>query len=85
LAFTKRFEIVNEYQELPTNLHILFSGWTNLKPVNPYKFPETNIFTEENPPKENWTICGGNCFECACRGTGCWTIHNGETLAFHKH
>lgn len=86
LAFTKRFEIVNEYAELlPENLHILFSGWTNLEPINPYKFPETNIFTEENPPKENWTICGGNCFECACRGTGCWTIQKGETIAFHKH
>lgn len=43
LAFTKQYSIVNEYIEkngdLPENMHILFSGWQNLTPVNPYDLP----------------------------------------------
>ena len=88
LAFTKRFEIVNawirENGPLPSNLHILFSGWQNLKPVNPYKLPETNVFGKEGP-KEDWKVCGGNCFSCACRGLGCWKATTGDIVAFRKH
>lgn len=88
LLFTKRFEIVNAYikafGDLPENLHILFSGWDNLKPVNPFKLPETNVFGKEGPA-ENWKVCGGNCFECGCRGVGCWQAKKGDTIAFKKH
>lgn len=88
LAFTKRYEIVNawikENGSLPKNLHILFSGWENLKPVNPYKLPETNVFGKEGP-KEEWKVCGGNCFNCACRGLGCWKAEPGDVVAFKKH
>ena len=88
LLFTKRFEIVNAYikafGDLPENLHVLFSGWDNLKPVNPYKLPETNVFGKEGPA-ENWKVCGGNCFECGCRGVGCWQAKKGDTIAFKKH
>lgn len=89
LIFTKRYNIVNawiaENGQLPENLHVLFSGWTNLEPENPYNLPETNVFDNENPPAEKWILCGGNCQTCACRGTGCWTVKNGETIAFKKH
>lgn len=89
LAFTKQFEIINawidENGDLPENLHILFSGWTNLKPINPHGMPETNIFDENNAPKEDWLICGGNCSECICRGVGCWQVLPGQTIAFKKH
>ena len=89
LCFTKRYEIVNEYinngNTIPGNMHILFSGWENLAPKNPHKFPETNIFTTENEIQDNWKICGGNCFNCACRGVGCWQAGKGETIAFKKH
>lgn len=93
LCFTKRYEIVNTYIRnhggdvncIPENLHILFSGWTNLKTVNPYDMPETNVFKEEAEIQDNWKLCGGNCFNCACRGVGCWQLKTGETVAFKMH
>lgn len=89
LMFTKRYEIVNKWiadnGELPENLHILFSGWANLKPVNPHKLPETNVFKSEDEIREDWKLCGGNCFNCACRGVGCWQAGKGETVAFKMH
>jgi len=88
LAFTKRYEIVSAWIRkngaLPENLKILFSAWDNLKPVNPYNLPESIAFGKEGPA-ENWLVCGGNCFECGCRGVGCWTAQNGDTIAFKKH
>ena len=89
LAFTKQYEIVNNWVsencEIPENLHILFSGWTNLKPINPYNFPETNIVEHGEKPHDNWKMCGGNCFECAMNNCGCWNAKHGETIAFNKH
>ena len=87
LAFTKRYEIVNawinENGELPGNLHILFSGWEDMAPVNPHSLPETNVYEQE--PDESWLLCGGNCFECGCRGVGCWQAQKGDIIAFKKH
>ena len=88
LAFTKRYEIVNDYlneHRLPTNLHILFSGWTNLTPDNPHALPETNVIEHGKEPEEAWKICSGNCFNCAKAGTGCWTAQPGDVIAFHMH
>ena len=89
LCFTKRYEIVNGWiednGELPCNLHILFSGWTNLTPVNPYNLPETNVYTCEEDFNDSWLTCGGNCFNCACRGVGCWQAKNGDIIAFKMH
>ena len=89
LAFTKRFDVVNAWidanGDLPENMHILFSGWTNLVPNNPHNLPETNIIERGATPADNWIICGGNCFNCACRGLGCWQAKNGDVIAFHKH
>ena len=89
LCFTKRYEIVNswvdENGEIPSNLHILFSGWNNLETINPHDMPETNVFKTEDEIKENWKICGGNCFNCACRGVGCWQAKTGDTIAFKLH
>ena len=89
LIFTKRFELVNacidSYGDLPENLHVLFSGWTNLTPDNPHKLPETNVYSCEADFNPDWLTCGGNCFECACRGVGCWQAKAGETIAFKLH
>ena len=89
LVFTKRYDIVNAWidngGEIPENMHILFSGWENLAPENPHNFPETNVFKTESDIKEDWKICGGNCFSCACRGVGCWQAGKGETIAFKMH
>ena len=89
LVFTKRYEIVNAWTEkngeIPANLHILFSGWNNLECINPHGLPETTVFANESEIRENWKICGGNCFNCACRGLGCWQAKKGETIAFKLH
>lgn len=89
LAFTKRFDVVNRYIEendsFPENLHILFSGWNNLKPNNPYALPETTVFDHEDEFNPDWKMCGGNCFECVCRGLGCWQAQSGDIIAFKKH
>lgn len=90
LAFTKAFNTVNKYiaenGDLPNNLHILFSGWTNLKPLNPYNLPETNIITKDmDTIPDTWKICGGSCQDCICRGLGCWQAQKGDIIAFHKH
>lgn len=89
LSFTKRFNAVNRYidmfGELPENLHILFSGWEDMKPENPHSLPETNVFGKNEEAREEWLVCGGNCFTCGCRGLGCWQARKGETIAFRKH
>jgi hypothetical protein len=89
LAFTKRFDVVNawisENGELPHNLHIMFSGWENLKPENPHNLPETNVIMPGQAKPESWHLCGGNCEECAIAGAGCWAARPGETIAFNKH
>lgn len=89
LVFTKRYEIVNEYlatgAALPENLHLLFSGWTDLDPVNPYELPETNVYATEDEIRDDWKLCGGNCFECGCRGLGCWQARRGDVVAFKLH
>ena len=89
LCFTKQYEIVNEWikenGKIPGNLHILFSEWTNLKAINPYNLPTTNVYEKEEEIQDNWKLCGGNCLNCACRGIGCWQATNGETIAFKIH
>ena len=93
LMFTKRYEMVNAYIDrsgpLPNNLHCLFSGWTNLFPTdggwNPHRLPETTVYAKEEDIRPEWTLCGGNCLDCAIHDGGCWTARSGETIAFKIH
>jgi len=89
LIFTKRYEIVNAYIEnggtIPENLQVVFSGWENLKPINPHGLPESNVIMPGADIPADWKTCGGNCFECFCRGVGCWELKPGETIAFRLH
>ena len=94
LAFTKCYDIVNGYLDqhngfLPENLHIIFSLWDsewNVRVRNPYDLPKSAvIFKSGCNSTEYEKICGGNCFECACQGVGCWTLQKGETIAFYEH
>ena len=89
LMFTKRYEIVNRFLEIggaiPKNLHILFSGWTNLTPDNPNHLPETTVYATEADIKPEWALCGGNCLDCAIHDGGCWKAQKGETIAFKIH
>ena len=89
LAFTKQYDIVNNYinimGELPENLHIIFSEWGTQQPENPHNLPTAAVIFKGTEPKDNWKICGGNCAECACQGIGCWELKQGETIAFYEH
>lgn len=89
LAFTKQYEIVNawiaENGPLPANFKVIFSGWDGWRCENPHGLPESNVIFPHTEIPDGWKICGGNCFECACRGCGCWELKNGETIAFYKH
>jgi len=86
-GFTKCYEIVNRYIKehghLPKNLHLLFSGWYETLPINPYSLPESRVFDEVLP--EGWLGCCGNCMECCCIGTGCWKAEKGEIVGLKKH
>ena len=86
-GFTKCFEIVNRYisenGKLPDNLHLLFSGWFDNLPINPYNLPESRIYVGELP--EGWLTCGGNCAECSCIGLGCWKATAGDIVGLAKH
>lgn len=89
LAFTKRYGIVNAFLDecgaLPKNLHIIFSEWDGVEMPNPYNLPTAAVVRPGCEPADDWKICGGNCFECACRGVGCWQLKKGETIAFKLH
>ena len=93
LMFTKRYEMVNrdieELGPLPKNLHCLFSGWTNLFPteagLNPHRLPETTVYATDGDIRPEWTLCGGNCLDCAIHDGGCWAAQPGETIAFKIH
>lgn len=89
LMFTKRYEIVNKFisdgNTIPANLHLLFSGWTNLGPINPNHLPETTVYATEADIKPEWTLCGGNCLDCALHCGGCWDAKPGDTIAFKIH
>lgn len=89
LAFTKQYNIVNDYLNnggtIPENLKIIFSNWGAWKCENPHALPECEIILKGSEPAPDWKICGGNCTECACRGIGCWELKNGETIAIYQH
>ena len=91
LAFTKRYAWVNEYidnhGELPENLHIVFSGWKNLKMDNPHNLPEAHVRFKDGycEAKENAIEWYGNCTECTIAGCGCWKLEKGEQVVFNQH
>lgn len=91
LCFTKKFDIVNQHLDMggtiPSNLHIIFSAWKDLKMDNPYLLPEAHVryrngYTTAN---DNAKECGGNCTECAITDDGCWTLKSGEQVVFNEH
>lgn len=91
LCFTKKFDIVNQHLDvggkIPKNLHIIFSGWKNLKMNNPYLLPEAHVRYRDGytTASDNAKECTGNCTECAITDGGCWTLKNGEQVVFNEH
>ena len=95
LCFTKKFDIVNEkIAELsletcmfPANLHLIFSGWSNLEMINPYHLPEAHVRLRDGTTtaREDAVECNGNCTECALTDDGCWNLKSGEQVVFNEH
>jgi hypothetical protein len=89
LAFTKQYNIVNEYLNgggtIPDNLKIIFSNWGKWKTENPHNLPVCEIIFKGEKPAPGWKICGGNCTACACAGIGCWELKHDETIAIYEH
>lgn len=89
LAFTKCYDLVNGYLDtwdrLPDNLHLIFSAWPGMPMNNPHQLPVANVIFRGQVPDDAWKICGGNCFDCACRGVGCWELKQGDYIAFYEH
>lgn len=90
LAFTKKFEIVNDYlaagNELPENLHVVFSTWDKgFKVDNPYGLPMTYVsFKDKSKNAEIPPLaipCTGKCDKCLA----CWSLHNGQSVVFKQH
>ena len=95
LCFTKKFGIVNEVvaellsnkRMLPPNLHLILSGWKDLKMENPFLLPEAHVKFRDGTTtaRENALECGENCTECALTEGGCWTLGTGEQVVFDEH
>ena len=91
LCFTKRYEMVNEFieknGELPSNLHMIFSGWIGLDMVNPFSLPEAHVRYRDGSTtaRDDAVECGGNCTECALTEGGCWNLQKGQQVVFNEH
>lgn len=93
LAFTKCFDIVNDFikdnGELPKNLNIIFSDWKGMKMDNPYNLPVSSPIWEDGTKGDNCTektyLCNGFCEECAKSNTKCWNAQKGDTILFEAH
>lgn len=92
MAFTKKYEIVNEYIDkhgkLPDNFNVLFSAWDRLWEIpNPHGFGIAYIdFNDKrlNPefPK-NVFICPGR--ESTCSACGACFSKKLKAVVFHQH
>ena len=89
LAFTKKFNIVNDYiksnKVIPDNLHIVFSAWgDDFKVDNPFEFPVAHVRFKDKDNKnipDTAVECSGDCTNCL----QCWKIKHGESVVFNKH
>ena len=89
LAYTKKYELVNEYLDhhrKPSNLVIVLSNWgEEFKPENPHSLPMSYVDFgkgDEGIPEFAYP-CSGNCGECP--GIFCWFMRRNDAVKFHKH
>lgn len=91
LAFTKRYEFVNEFISnggvLPKNLHLIFSVWKGLECYNPHGLPEAHVKYKDgtSTARTDAKQCNGNCSQCAITSDGCWVLKHGEQVVFDEH
>ena len=100
LAFTKKYDIVNEYVNkygdfaIPNNLVIIFSAWKGMKLINPHNFPVAFVCRHWKKitdklrkifKRQHVHLCGGDCTECCKQGVGCFYAKKGGRIALPKH
>ena len=92
MAFTKKYELVNEYinenGKLPDNLNIMFSAWDKLWEVpNPHGLGVAYVdFNDKrlNPDiPQNAFVCPGRESTCSACGV-CWS-KKAKAVVFHQH
>lgn len=93
LAFTKKYDIINEYittckknhkKAFPDNLTIVFSQWwEDYGLVNPYNLPMSYVYNKaiNNKVPTPTFECSGHCENCL----KCWNMKKGEKVVFKKH
>lgn len=92
LAFSKKFELVNNYlaqRRKPQNLVLALSAWgDDFIPENPYNLPMAYV----RLPNKKCTIpayakeCNGSCKYCILHlNGGCWNLKEGEAVVFNYH
>ena len=86
LAFTKNFEVVNDYEDrevIPSNLVVVYSGWPGMSFLNPHghRIAWMQNGAETRVPKDALE-CPGNCESCGM----CYELDRlGRDVVFHKH
>lgn len=86
LAFTKKFELINEAGWIPENLNIVFSAWDNSFQIqNCYHYPVAFIRFKDvtrNPAfPADVKECPGHCSSCFL----CWKMSWGQSVVFDQH
>ena len=96
LCFTKMYDIVNRFveysggpDEMPWNLHIIFSDWRGAEFENPYELPVSSPLWPDETRGPHCTdkvhMCEGDCTACAMCNGGCWSAGKGSTILFEAH
>ena len=84
LAFTKKYDIVQNLAWLPDNLRIVLSAWPGLAlPENP-KYPVAWFRDPDQPDPRiplNAMKCPDGCSQCHL----CWRLKDNQSVVFEKH
>ncbi len=91
LAFTKKFEMVNQFLEIhgefPKNLRIIFSAWGSFVPENPHNLPVAYVRLKNTvcDIPEDALQCPKYCGDCVMTGCSCWDLQKGQSVCFNEH
>jgi hypothetical protein len=81
LAFTKRGEWVEaRHRDIPKNLVIVVSHWTNYQPDTPH-YPTADVEFRDGETVRGGYRCSGSCKSCKL----CWYLKPGERVVFPEH